>query len=367
MFANILLLLTLAYCTQIIILAIATFMARYPSNALYRPSVTIIVAARNVEHNIRRCIESILQLSYPAELLEIVIVDDRSTDRTAEIVRDCVGQSNHMRLLTATQGTNNLRGKANAVAQGIEASRGDILLFTDADCTVPLHWVEEMVKYYSDPSVGVVAGFTVLRNHRLFEAIQTLDWLILFSVAAAVVRLGYPVTAVGNNLSVRRAAYDQTGGYPKIPFSVTEDYALFHAITRHTNYRACFPLDASSLVDSQPCKTLGELYQQKKRWFTGGRGMDAKSLTLFAVPFCMNAALLLSLISTPWEVILIAATAKMCVDLFLASSSLVSFGQWRLVKHFVAFEIYYTLYVLVFPIIVLFAKKVIWKERRFGD
>src|SRR5437867_10994051 len=319
MLADILLLLALVYSGKIIIFGIAAFKAFYPSNPSYRPSVTIIIAARNEERNIRQCMESMAHLSYPTNLLEIVVVDDRSEDRTADIVREYSNRFAHIRLLMASPGTGHLRGKTNAVTQGIEASQGDILLFTDADCSVPVHWVEETVKYYTDPSIAIVAGFTALRVCRWFEAIQALDWFVLFSVAAAAIRLKYPVTAVGTNLSVRRDAYDRVGGYKNIRFSVTEDYALFHAIVSHAGYRARFPLDPSTLVESEPCKDWMELYRQKKRWFTGGRGMDIKSLLVFTIPYTLNVALVLCLFLAPLQVILSAVAIKASVDLFLAS------------------------------------------------
>jgi cellulose synthase/poly-beta-1,6-N-acetylglucosamine synthase-like glycosyltransferase len=367
MLVEILLVFALAYSLKIIVFGIAACNAHYPWNLSYKPVVSIIIAARNEEQNIRQCLESLTALSYPTDLLEIIIVDDRSTDGTADIVKRCIDRRSHLRLLTASQGTGNLRGKTNAVAQGIEASRGDILMFTDADCSVPVRWVEETVKYYADPSVGIVAGFTALRSRGWFEAIQTLDWFVLFSVAAATIRLKYPVTAVGNNLSVRRDAYDQVGGYRTIPFSVTEDYALFHAVTHQTSFRPRFPLDPMTLVESKPCKTWRELYQQKKRWFTGGRGMDMKSLLVFTIPYGLNAAMLINILIAPSLFVLAALVAKLCVDLFLALPSIRAFGRGQLLWYFPIFEVYYIVYVLLFPLVVVVGKEVVWKERTFGD
>ena len=364
MLAEILLLLAVAYSVMIIAFGVAVFTISYATTSTYRPTVSIVIAARNEEQNIRRCMDSIVRLSYPVELLEAIVVDDGSDDGTGEIVREYSKPFHHIRLLTATPGTNKLRGKTNAIAQGIEASHGDILLFTDADCVVPVHWVEGTVKYYSDSSIGVVAGFTKLRAKNWFEAIQTIDWLVLFSVAAATVRLRYPVTAVGNNLSVRRDAYDRVGGYQTIPFSVTEDYALFHAICRHAQYQARFPIDIETLVESEPCKDAGDLFRQKTRWFTGGKNMDVRSLLIFTLPYCLNALLIGSVFFLPIQTTILALALKVAVDLFLALASISTFRQWSLLKHFPAFELYYIVYVLLFPLVVLAGKEVVWKERK---
>ena len=366
MLANILFLLLAAYSIMMITLGIAAFRARYPVDRSFAPRVAIIIAARNEEKNIRQCLDSIAGLSYPTDLLEVVIVDDRSTDHTAQIAGEYTAKHSHMKLVAAVPGTGNLRGKSNAVAQGIRESAGDIIMFTDADCSVPPRWVEETVKYYTDASIGIVAGFTALRARRWFDALQALDWFVLFSVAAATIRLRYPVTAVGNNLSVRRAAYDLVGGYTAIPFSVTEDYALFHAVTHGTGYHARFPLDAAALVESDPCANFGELYQQKMRWFTGGKGMNAGSLMLLMVPYGLNVVLAISLLWSPTLAVFCALLIKTSVDLFLTLPSVVAFKRLSLLRYFPVFEVYYILYVLVFPVLVLAGLETTWKERTYG-
>jgi cellulose synthase/poly-beta-1,6-N-acetylglucosamine synthase-like glycosyltransferase len=196
---------------------------------------------------------------------------------------------------------------------------------------------------------------------------QSLDWFLLFSVAAAGIRLGFPFTAVGNNLSVRRKAYDETGGYRKIPFSVTEDYALFEAITTKTRYSVRFPLDRQTLVTSRPCVSFKQLYNQKKRWFTGGRGMQARTLAMFAVSY-IYILLLLASIPAMWATgFWLPLFIKLVVDFALLIPSLARFRAWSLLAAFVHFEVYFTLYVLIYPPIVLSGRAVVWKDRSFPD
>jgi 1,2-diacylglycerol 3-beta-glucosyltransferase len=194
---------------------------------------------------------------------------------------------------------------------------------------------------------------------------QTLDWFALFSVAAGANRLGFPITAVGNNLSVRRAAYDAVGGYEGIPFRITEDYALFHAVTSTTKYKACFPLDPETLVVSEPCKTWRELYRQRQRWFTGGRDMNLQSIAVFGVAWLFHAGLVAGLLVAPGPAVWTALALKVFVDLVLCLPSLFAFRRWELLPAFPAYELYYFLYVLIFPVIVLTGGNVVWKEQTF--
>lgn len=353
------------YVVVILIFAVAVSNAQYPVDTRIQPSVSIIIAARNEEENIERCLRSVTELAYPKHLLEVIIVDDRSTDKTQAIVSEFAENYPHVKLLISSAPDGHLRGKVHAVMQGIELSKGEILFFTDADCVVPKGWLRETVKYYTDESVGIVAGFTSLRANNWFECIQAIDWFILFSVAAATIKLRFPVTAVGNNLSVRRKAYDQVGGYRNLPFSVTEDYALFHAITSKTKFTARFPLDRTTLVESGACKSWKELYVQRKRWFRGGRDMDFKRLVVFGVLYAFHLYMLVSFVVLRSPVVWLALLSKVAVDFLLSVPALRTFHRWSLTKYFLQFQLYYISYVLAFPIITIFGKEVVWKERTF--
>jgi cellulose synthase/poly-beta-1,6-N-acetylglucosamine synthase-like glycosyltransferase len=355
---------TFAYGCVILIFALAAAAAVYNGNSLHRPFVSIIVAARNEERHIAACVESLLSLTYPRDILEIIIVDDRSTDRTREICERYASVNPHLNVISGISGSGHLQGKPNAVAQGIQASTGEVLLFTDADCIVPRGWVEGIASHYADPSVGVVAGFTSLRGENWFSRMQALDWFVLFSAAAATTRIGFPTTAVGTNLSVRREAYNRVGGYEKIPFSVTEDYALFHAVTS-MGYRARIPMDRATLVESLPCATARQLFAQKKRWFTGGRGMDIRSLMVFSIPYVFNVFLILALFLLPGAVPWWALTVKVMVDFALTLPAVLRFRRLELLSVFPVFFFYYWAYVLIFPPLVLPGGKITWKDRSF--
>jgi cellulose synthase/poly-beta-1,6-N-acetylglucosamine synthase-like glycosyltransferase len=299
-------------------------------------------------------------------LLEVIVVDDRSTDKTQAIVSEFSKNHPNITLLVSSPPDGHLRGKANAVAQGIEVSKGEILFFTDADCVAQKRWVQEVLKYYADENVGIVAGFTSLRASNWFECVQALDWLVLFSVAAATIKLHFPVTAVGNNLSVRRKAYDLVGGYHNLPFSVTEDYVLFHAITSKTKYTARFPLDTKTLVESGACKTWRDLYDQRKRWFRGGRDLGPARLFVFGVIYVFHLLVPASLLTVESAIVWIALLMKVTVDFVLLVPAMNISHRWNLIKYFLPFELYYIFYVLAFPIITMFGKEVVWKEQTFG-
>jgi cellulose synthase/poly-beta-1,6-N-acetylglucosamine synthase-like glycosyltransferase len=364
MFSDVLIAVAILYALQTLFFTVAALLAKYPFDRGYKPSVSIIVAARNEEHRIGPCLESLARLTYVGGAFEIIIVNDNSTDATAAIVRQFCLDHPNIKMVETGNVSGTLRGKPNALAHGVDASNGEILLFTDADCTAPAGWIEHTVKYYSDSSVGLVGGFTSIRWSTWFEAIQALDWFLLFSVAAALMRIGLPVTAVGTNLSVRRKAYDAVGGFRRVPFSVTEDYALVNAIASRTSFKAIFPMDKECLVESLPCKTWRELFRQKLRWFTGGKSIEFRKKLVFVVAYALNALIMISPITRETAIAGgVALAVKTLVDLILTVPAIASFDKWGLLKMCVPFQAYYVLYVLFFPVAVFFKQKVVWKNR----
>ena len=328
----------------------------------FEPKVSIIVAARNEEAKISNCLTSLSKIEYPIEKLEIIIVNDQSTDKTESLIKSVVEKDSRFKLVNAQPGTGHLIGKANALSQAIDVSKGEIILFTDADCDVPVSWVKSTVPYFTK-EVGIVGGFTILKADSIFAGLQSLDWVFLYSVACATATIGFPLTAVGNNLAIRRTAYDTVGGYNQIPFSVTEDYMLTRKIIEKTGLKMVFPLDMKTLILSHACKTWSQLYHQRKRWGIGALDMVAYGFFIFGIPYALNLLLLTSIFFTPWNIFLIAVGLKFIFELLLESYSLKKIGSLRYIKYFLFFEFYYFIYVLALPWVAISSGKVKWKGR----
>ncbi|MBI5477126.1 MAG: glycosyltransferase [Ignavibacteriales bacterium] len=331
-------------------------------NSNYEPVVSVIVAARNEEDFIGDCIKSIQKTDYPSEKLDVIIVNDSSTDNTSEIVESLIQNNSNFRMISTSPGLNSLRGKANAIAQGMRIAKGEIVLFTDADCQVPPTWIKGTVKYFDDET-GVVGGFTLLKADSIFEAIQQLDWLFLFSLASSTSGLKIPLTVIGNNLAVRTKAYNSVGGYENIPFSVTEDYALVQAIIQNTAYKVKFPVDAGNLIKSYPCQDWKQLYRQKQRWGVGGTDMIFSGYVVMLFGWIAKLSILSSVFwANPWFTISTFTVMSICEILFIGKV-LRRFKLLGQIKYSPIFNLYFFIYVLVIPFIAFFSRNVVWKNR----
>jgi cellulose synthase/poly-beta-1,6-N-acetylglucosamine synthase-like glycosyltransferase len=332
------------------------------------PFISLIIAARNEEKNLPSCLESIVRLNYPKDKLEIIIVNDHSTDHTGEILSEYVNNYSHIKTFIPKLNESHLIGKANAIAQAIDISKGEYIFTTDADCILPADWLSETIKYYDDKT-GIVCGFTYTEHDTFFKGMQSLDWLYLLTIASASFKLNIPLSCVGNNMSFRRKAYDEVGGFRGLPFSVTEDSALLLAIKHKTFWKCLFPFNRSSLVYSKACETYKQMIRQRKRWGTGGLHSPLSGFVLVAAGFLISGLMFLipflPLFNVSIEYILLPLITKVVLDLIFISIPLTFFGLLNLLKHFIFFEIYYTIYVFVLPFMVFFNKKVYWKDRVF--
>ena len=326
------------------------------------PSATVIVAARNEADNIQRCINSLDKLIYPEGKLEIILVDDKSTDDTGKIIDEFISGKSKFKKIVTQKEIGKLIGKMNALANAINLAKGEIILTTDADCEVHPKWAYTIASYYQK-DVAIVNGFTTQLAYDNFSGMQSIDFIYLLFVASGTINIGIPITCIGNNMSYRKKAYDEVGGYEKLPFSVTEDFSLLNAINKLKKYRLIFPLDKEALITSMPCKSFKSLYRQKKRWSVGGLGVPISGYMVMVWGFLTNLCVLLTpfFFSSTW---LYLVFFKIITDFFVLYSVHNNLGIKKNLKYFLPYQVYFTLYVIATPFVLLFDRKVVWKGRK---
>ncbi|MGD1044678.1 MAG: glycosyltransferase [Bacteroidota bacterium] len=362
-FQTFLFIVTILYVCQAVVFLIGLKRNRDQLQSSAKLSVSVIIAARNEEDNLYDCLESVANQIYPNSLYEIIIINDGSTDGTETICNDFIKRYPNIKSIQVKDDTI-IRGKANALAQGIEASGGEIILITDADCTVPKTWVEQTANRY-DPEVGLIGGFTLQKATTPFEGMQSLDWTFILGMAAATVGLGNPLGSIGNNLSFRRSAYDQVGGYRKLKFSVTEDYTVVQAIVGSNKWKYLYPIDLKHLVESKPCPNFQSLISQKHRWGKGGLDMKPTGLAIMLIGFLMHLSPFVMLF---WGGVFQAAAAlmiKFIADYVFLYQILRRLDRKEDLRWFYWFEIYFIIYVSLLPFLVFFGGKVKWKGREY--
>src|SRR5262245_20952723 len=125
----------------------------------YKPTISIVIVVRNEGLILERKLKNLRKLSYPAELREIVVVSDGSTDSTNEILNYHAADSRVRTVVNADS-----RGKAACLNDAIGAARGDLVVFTDARQEIEADAVQLLVETFHDPQVGCASGELMLGN-----------------------------------------------------------------------------------------------------------------------------------------------------------------------------------------------------------
>lgn len=335
---------------------------KYPITQNSNYSVSVIVAARDEAETIRDCLQSLAELDYPADLLEIIIVNDRSDDGTEQIITEFIKGKSQFKYLSISKSIATLSGKASAIAQAIEQSRGEIIFITDADCVAPKNWITKTSQYFAD-DVGMVAGFTLLDFFRgFFNSIQNLDWAYLLSAAAGAAGLGIPLTCMGNNFAFRRAAYEQVGGYQGVGFSVTEDFALLQKISQKTDWKILFAVDGECLIKTKPMRSIKDFFTQRKRWAIGGQTVHWLGKLLIGISLISSFILLgLILLSHNYSLILGLIFLTLLGDFLLLIALEKRLGSKFKLWLLPMYRFFFIVYATILMLDLLFDRKVTWK------
>ena len=238
-----------------------------------QPTVSVLVAARNEENVLSRCLNALLNQVYPTERLQIVVADDRSTDRTPEILARYqprfAGRLVVVRVDAVPAG---LSPKKHALTQAVPRATGELLLTTDADCVPPPNWVADTVARFTD-SVGVVIGpAPFFPERRLLNRVQRVENLTRELVAAGAAGWNLGVTATGRNLAYRRQVFEQVNGFAASRHSLSGDDDLFvQQVARRTDWNITYNLNPAVAVPSPAPGRVGSFLAQYRRHISAGK------------------------------------------------------------------------------------------------
>lgn len=329
---------------------------------LTQPKISILVAARNEEVYLAQCIEGLIALRYPSHLMEILIGDDASEDRTLPIANDYASRYSNLKVYKIQEKLPKLQGKANVLAQLAQQANGDYLFFTDADIVVPPDWIEAMLAGFG-PKVGLVSGVTGIIGNTFWARFQFLDWAFALGMVEVVNDFDYSTTALGNNMAVSREAYKAVGGYEAIPFSVTEDFELLKQIKKK-GYKGNQLFNKHVLAWSMPEPNWHSLLHQRKRWMQGALQLPVIIVAILTIQALFFPALLLLLLFNPALAIFIFIV-KVFVQGAFIYYGLSKIGQRVKVLLLLVYEFYSTVLSLSLLIFYCLPIKMNWKGRRY--
>ncbi|MFC1712769.1 glycosyltransferase [Candidatus Poribacteria bacterium] len=334
--------------------------------------VSVVVPARDEEEYLLACVESLLDQTYPKELYEVILVNDRSTDNTLHIAREFAEKDKRVKVLNTTE-RHKLTGKQRALDTGIRASNGDIVLNIDADCEAPPEWIEDTVREF-DTDVGLVAGYTPFIRENPDQSIlqkaavifQSIDLLSSYGISMGSMALGLAWTCTGNNLAFRREIYDELGGFESLGFTSTEDSMLLQWVDRNTKWKVIPMLNA---VYTRPTRTFAQFYAQRARWISDNLQFRLSAILFAVVGYWINLLVLIlaglcifGVISYMW--LILFSGLKAISEFPLVCKSLKIFHRTDLLKYWPLVQPFHVLYMIAFGVHSL-SSRFTWKGREY--
>lgn len=340
--------LILLYFVALLFILINTFLNYRKKNirlALHDhfPPVSVLIAARNEEENIVRCMEALNNLSYPKEKIQILIGNDDSTDGTVKLVDAFIKDKPQFSFYNIHVKLGKAKGKGNVLAHLAQIASSEFLFITDADIAVPTGWIQNMLPHMED-SVAIVSGSTYVEGTTLFSKLQCLDWMFYVGVLNSFANAGIACTGVGNNMCVRKSAYVAVGGYENIDFSITEDFKLFDVL-RKAGYGWKNILNSETLNVSKPIEGFKNLMKQRKRWISGAMELPWIWKIIFIVFGFFTPSLLAVLIFAPKVGLFIWFIRLFLEAIYIATIS----ARMRRTENLGAY-LWFQLYALVIPL-----------------
>ncbi|HTX56871.1 MAG TPA: glycosyltransferase [Candidatus Acidoferrales bacterium] len=273
------------------------------------PLLSIIIPARNEQRQIEACVRSVLAQDYPN--FEVIVVDDRSEDTTAQIVARVARDDARVRLVEGKPLPPGWVGKPWALHQALEHARGEWLLFTDAD-TVHEHGAASAAMTYArERDLGALS---VLTNHTMVTLpermlVPSILWAIAFAVGPlADVNDPNHESALfnGQYLLVRRDAYEAIGGHAAVGAEIAEDLELARSFKADGRFRTML-VGANGLVHVRMYRSFAEIWEGfVKNFALGVRGrpwLAALGIFFFAcVSPLTPIALVIALFAQTWGV-----------------------------------------------------------------
>ena len=328
------------------------------------PRMSVVVAARDEAAHLADCLEALHMQEYAGDW-ELFIIDDHSRDETLPIALAAAARHPNWHVAQNERAGFWSSRKKGALETALQLAQGDVLLFTDADCTPPPTWIRGIAVCFT-PQTALCAGFSPLKAPEAalwWQHFLHIDTLATALVAAGSIGHRRGITCTGRNLACRREVLVEIGGYGALPDTLSgDDDFLLQTIVGSTARSITYAVNPQSSVPARGPSGWNAFLRQKRRHLSAGlhyeRSVQTGYLLYHGANYLLWSSLLIGMLYNTALIPLLPL--KLLVDslmLFYWSRVL---GQPFPITGFFTWEILFPLYHLIsFPCP---GKEISWKN-----
>lgn len=315
--------------------------------------VSVVIACRNEQENIPDLLVSLSKQDYPLSSFEVIIVDDHSTDRTSAAAR-CFSYHLDLKVMP-----NAGSGKKHAIKTGVGAAKGELIITTDADCSMNSGWIRTIVAFFELQKPGLIlAPVRLSHSKSFFGKFQELEFLSLQAITAGTAAGNNGTMCNGANLAFRKSAYFANAGNLRFDIPTGDDVFLLHSMKAAKEKIVWLESDEAT-VTTESAPGLTSFLRQRKRWASKSTAYrDPYSIILGIVTFVTNLLLPVLLIAALFDpgfmkVFFAAFLIKSVPDFLLLLNTTGRYKKRNLMWWFLPSQIVYPLYVVTVAFIAL--------------
>ena len=318
---------------------------------------SVIIPARNEQDNITGCIESIMENGYPENCLEIIVIDDHSSDDTSLLVKELQQKHANLKLISLSE---KVPGKLNsykkkAIEIAIEEARHEWIVTTDADCFVHPEWLWSINGFINSKPVCFVAAPVKYKDEDTFVSIfQSLDFISLQGITAASVSAGFHSMCNGANIAYRKDVFLEVGGFKGVDkIASGDDMLLMGKIMKKYPRQVGYLFNQHAIVSTAPMKSWRDFFNQRIRWASKATYYkDNRIFLVLLLVYMLNLILLLLPIGFfwagwLWKGWLLALALKSISEFLFLMPVATFFGEKKLMKWFFLMQPVHIIYIVV--------------------
>jgi cellulose synthase/poly-beta-1,6-N-acetylglucosamine synthase-like glycosyltransferase len=328
--------------------------------------ISVIIPARNEEENIGRLLDAIDRQTLPRSSYEVIVIDDHSTDRTAEIAM----QYPAVKVMSLGDSLINSY-KKKAIEEGISVALGELIVTTDADCLPKATWLETIARFYAETGAGfIVSPVEITSGRSVVEIFQALDFMVLQGITGASVYKQFHAMCNGANLAYEKKLFREVDGFSGIDAIASgDDMLLMQKIAAKYPARIAYLKSADALVSTKPVAGWSSFFNQRIRWASKATKYEDKKMfwVLFLV-YAFNLSFLVLLVLGGWNpfywlLLIVGLIIKIVIEIPFVISLSRFFEKRSVVPRYIIFQPLHIFYIVVSGLFGQFGKYE-WKGRK---